>query len=124
MSKASFIRENNGKLFKATVTGMNTIEDIPAMRIELQKIAKNNNTELIEKDNSFSLKDFNAFWDKPKIKREYTGTIKFKSTTYIVKRSDIDRDSFGDIPASDHFTEDSFYIDTGGNGRITYQLIK
>ncbi|NBW18276.1 MAG: hypothetical protein EBR82_60915 [Caulobacteraceae bacterium] len=120
MTKASFIKNNNGKLFKATVTGVPTIEDIPEIRQRLERLAKLNNTTLEEDDNAFRIRDYNYVVSKPKITKSYTGTINFRSKDYIVNR-DIG-ESYGIIPASDHFTDNSFYIDAG-NGKITYQLV-
>lgn len=79
MTLKQFIAENNGATFKRTVTRGATIEDIDAMRAELETIAKNNDATLTEDETTFRLEEYSNVWLKPRVEREKVATLHIRS---------------------------------------------
>lgn len=120
--KNNFIKENNGKLYKITVSGVSTIEDTPKLREKYIKDAKAHGLTLeYEDENLFKFSNgLTAF--KPKLQKVSYGKVFFRAKDYYVVRENGEK-SYGNTPKAESFTENSFTIDMfDGKGKIEYKL--
>lgn len=117
MTKAQFIKQNNGKLFKRIVTKGLTIEDIDQMRVELTALAEQNGATLVETAGAFSLKEYGNVWLKPRVEREKVATLFFKSNA-----TEFDGGR-GELPLASEIDGDAFTKDYGTIA-YRYELVK
>jgi hypothetical protein len=119
MSKSQFIKDNNNKLFNATVYGVSTLEDWPKVSANLLEQVKAQGFTATVTEDRIRLNNGQVF-SKPKLRKHYTATIEFRSTTYIATRDE--GNSYGDTPPASNFTDNGFRLDMFGGGYIDYKL--
>lgn len=122
MTKTEFIKRSNGQQFTRTVSGMATIEDIPQMREELQKLADANGLELHEDAKTWTIS--NRVWFKPRMQKREIVRVFFRSKDYEVytnaREGVRERIGGGTIPPASEFTRTSFVIQMQPKGFIEY----
>lgn len=81
LSRAAIIRIMGDQVVRCTLHNGYAVEDIKKMRLDLQEIAASRGQTLEEDRSRFNIG--RNFWLKPKIRRERTGTIEFRSKDFI-----------------------------------------
>lgn len=119
-TKKQFIALYNGRQFKRIVTKGTTIEDIDKLREELEYIAKQNDTTLVETDSKFTLEGFNNVFIKPVQKRETIGTLVF--TSNAIKFNNGESTTTGGLPSAD-VIHDTYFTADYGNVAYRYEVL-
>lgn len=121
MTKAQFIRDNNGKTFKRTVIKGATIEDTDAMHAKLVAMATEQGMTIIDNGNVWAVADngqeTGQLFFKPRIERETTAIMEFKSSFTMFAGGR------GDLPTASEIDGDAFTKDYG-NVALRFELVK
>lgn len=103
MNKKELFKTMNGKTVIKEPIGVLTIEDTEKLKEQIEQMLKNNNVndEIIEKENTFELKNHSNFWIKPKIKKYEEGIFTTRSKDYIFTNSE-GENCYGEIPKKEN----------------------